>query len=216
MNRIQGALTATVVALCAAACEGDDDLVTYRAALFQVNPQQSMTTASGVVEVILHGEENLVELSLRATGLDGVGHPSFLWSADGCPSRAADVNDDGIVDVVEGQVAYGGVLLTRDGDITSQTIEAPGFPYGTAPLYGSTANLLDVMDALDGPDPDEGDLFVSLVPGEPLELDHRTIVIHGISPQTLVARPHVTGMAGTGIATSATVPILCGTLTRVP
>jgi hypothetical protein len=214
MNRSRRLLTAACAALCAAACESDDGLAVYRAALFQINPQQSLTNASGTAEVILHGEDNLVDINLRAVGLDAVGHPTFLWSADGCPTRAADGNDDGIVDLVEGQTAYGGILLTLDQDITTQTLEGTGFPYGTAPLYGATANLLDVLDAVDGPDTDPDDVFVSLVPGEPLELANRTVVVHGVAPQVLTARPQVSGMAQ--ITTSASVPILCGTLTLVP
>ena len=211
MRKHRQSFTLTLaLTLTTLACESDDDVAIYRASLFQINPQQAMTVASGNAEVVLHEEDNRVEITLLGMGLDGVSHPSFIWSDRGCPTRAADANDDGIVDIAEGRIAYGNILLPLDGDITTQNMEPVTFPFGTAPIYGSSAVLIDVLDAVDGPDTDENDFFVSLELGEDLALDTRTIVVHGVSANTLVARPLAAGMQGLNLP--STVPILCGTL----
>jgi hypothetical protein len=213
MRKLQTFVLTLAITLTTAACESDDDVAIYRATLFQVNPQQAMTVASGNVEIVLQEEDNRVEITLLGMGLDGVSHPTFLWSERGCPTRAADTNDDGVVDIAEGRIAYGSILLPLDGDITTQEMEPVGFPFGTAPIYGSSTMLIDALDAVDGPDTDPDDFFTSLELGEDLGLDRRTIVVHGVSANTVATRPLASGMQGLNLP--STVPILCGTLQLV-
>jgi hypothetical protein len=211
MRKLRQSFALTLaITLTTLACGGDDDIAIYRASLFQINPQQEFSVASGNAEIVLHEEDNRVEITLLGLGLDGVSHPAFIWSDRGCPSRAADANDDGVVDIAEGRIAYGNILLPLDGDITTQQMEPVGFPFGTAPIYGSSAVMIDVLNAIGGPDTNVNDFFVPLDLGEDLGLDRRTIVVHGVAPQTLVARPLAAGMQGLNLP--STLPILCGTL----
>jgi len=211
-------LTATVP-LFTAACDEDDDLdvAVYRAQLAQINPLIGGGTASARAEVVIEGDD-VISIQIDGVGLDQVDHPTFLRTGSSCPTLAADVNGDGIVDVVEGQGAYGSVLLPLDADLSSQAIDIGTFPSGGVLLYDETDDFSEVFDAIDGPDANPNDFLTSLAPGEPLALDTRTIVVHGVSPAQINPLPagSVQGLAGSGLDLSGTVPILCGELVLVP
>src|SRR5688572_13409589 len=81
MRGVPGWLIAALAAsITTAACGEEEDVAIYTATLFPVNPQQTLTVPSGMVEVIMHGDDDMMEINLRGAGLDGVPHPSFLWS----------------------------------------------------------------------------------------------------------------------------------------
>ena len=115
MNKRVFAFILVAAAPFLGACEGDDDDVTvFRAQLRQINAQESFTVPGATVEFLVEAD-GLMEVRLQGLGLDAVSHPTFLDAGDTCPTMAADVNQDGIVDAVEGQSAYGQSLLALDG-----------------------------------------------------------------------------------------------------
>ena len=211
-------LTATVP-LFTAACDEDDDLdvAVYRAQLAQINPLVGGGTASARAEVVIEGDD-IISFQIDGVGLDQVDHPTFLRTGSSCPTLAADVNADGVVDVVEGQGAYGSVLLPLDANLATQAIEPGTFPFGGVLLYDESDDFTDVFDAIDGPDANPNDFLTSLAPGEPLALDTRTIVVHGVAAALVNPLPagSVQGITGSDIELPGTVPILCGKLVLVP
>ena len=212
MRSQQSLPLALLLSLAAVACDGGDaeELAIFHAPLTQINPQVSASTPTGLFEAVLHGDDNLLEISLEAIGLDAVSHPTFLYSGTSCPTQAMDDNDDGVVDVFEGQDAYGSILLPLDGDLTNQTIQAGTFPTGSSPSYAEDATLGLVVDAINGPEVNPLTLFVTLPAGEEFDLGRRVIVMHGVGAELLVARPLVAGIDGTGLSIPESVPILCG------
>jgi hypothetical protein len=205
-------LTLAAAVLATAACDdGEGEVAVYSGMLTQINPQLARTLASATVEIIVERDE-LMEVDLQGVGLDPVDHPTFLRAGGACPTQAADLNSDGFIDAIEGQAVYGSALLPLDSDVTTQSVEAGTFPSGTDPRYFTVEDYDEVLEAVSGPD-SPNDFLVSLVPGEPLALDRRTVVVHGVGP-ALIVEPHdVKGLDGMPVA--ASVPILCGQLTRV-
>lgn len=207
-------LLALLLPLAIAACEDDDEVefAVYRANLVQVNPQFTGTVPAAVAEIVIE-DDDIMQVRLEGLGLDPVTHPAFLRSGAACPTAANDTNGDSIVDVIEGEAAYGTILLPLDANLTTQFIETGTFPTGNSFSYTEREDFDAVIDAIDGPDPNPNDFLVPLAPGEPLELSARTIVIHGVGPLLLPTPHDVAGLDGMEIA--STVPILCGRLSLV-
>ena len=125
---------------------------------------------------------------------DGI-HPQHIHAADQCPSAAADVNGDGIVDVIEGLPFYGPILVPLDGDISNTTSEIPTFPFGMGDRgtyhYEASTLLQRLEQAL----------------GEPLNLPARHVVVHGVDlstplPMSVQSLP--------GLPAQITLPVACG------
>lgn len=127
-------------------------------------------------------------------------HPQHIHAADRCPTAAADVNDDGIVDVIEGLPYYGPILVPLDGDISNGTSEVPTFPFGAGDRgtyhYEASALLTTLEQAL----------------GEPLDLPSRHVVVHGIDLSTPLP-PSVQSLPG--LPAQVTLPIACGEIREV-
>jgi hypothetical protein len=125
---------------------------------------------------------------------DGI-HPQHIHAADRCPTAAADVNGDGIVDVIEGLPFYGPILVPLDGDISNTTSEIPTFPFGMGDKgifhYEASTSLSTLEAALN----------------EPIDLASRHVVIHGVDlatplPESVQSLP--------GLPAQVTLPIACG------
>jgi hypothetical protein len=165
-----------------------------------------------VAEVIVE-DDDAIQFRVEGLGLDPVTHPVFLRSGAGCPTQVLDTNDDGIVDIMEGEAAYGTILLPFDADVTTQAIEVGTFPTGTEFSFFALEEFDDVLDAIEGPDENPNDFLVPLGEDEDLDLERRTVVVHGVDA-TLIEHPEqLQGLDGMEIST--TVPILCGRLSRV-
>lgn len=125
---------------------------------------------------------------------DGI-HPQHIHAADRCPNASADVNRDGIVDVIEGLPFYGPILVPLDGDISNTTSEIPTFPFGAGSKgtfhYEASTSLSTLEAALN----------------EPINLASRHVVIHGVDlatplPASVQSLP--------GLPAQVTLPIACG------
>lgn len=208
-------LMLAVILPFAAACEDDDDdveLAVFRASLVQVNSQVLRSAPAAVAEVIVE-DDDAVQIRVEGLALDAVTHPIFLRAGAGCPTQVLDVNDDGVVDVIEGEAAYGTVLLPFDADVTTQAIEVGTFPTGSDFSYFALEEFDDVMEAVEGPDENPNDFLVPLTDGESLDLERRTVVVHGVGMAAIEHPEQLQGLDGMEIST--TVPILCGRLSRV-
>jgi hypothetical protein len=210
MRSLQSLPLALLLSLAALGCEGDEELVIFRAALTQVNPQQSASTPAGLIEVVLQEESNLLEVELGASGLDDVNHPTFLWSGDRCPTEDDDANGDGIVDIAEAKAGLDGVMLALDGDLTDPAF-GPGFPTGSAFTYQESAPLTQVIEGMGIPHVNP--LFTPLLADDDIDLERRFIVVHGVGEGLLLPTTPIVGIDGFTLRQS--VPVLCGRLVLV-
>jgi hypothetical protein len=127
-------------------------------------------------------------------------HPQHIHAADRCPTAAADVNGDGIVDVIEGLPFYGPILVPLDGDISNTTSEVPSFPFGSGSRgtyhYEASTLLATLEQAIGGA----------------LNPPARHVVVHGVDlatplPATVQSLP--------GLPAQVTLPIACGEIREV-
>jgi hypothetical protein len=127
-------------------------------------------------------------------------HPQHIHAADRCPTAAADVNGDGIVDVIEGLPFYGPILVPLDGDISNTTSEIPTFPFGMGDRgtyhYEASTLLHQLEEAIGGA----------------LNLPTRHVVVHGVDlatplPASVQSLP--------GLPAQVTLPIACGEIREV-
>ena len=127
-------------------------------------------------------------------------HPQHIHEASRCPTQAADVNGDGIVDVIEGLPFYGPIMIPLDADLADTSSQIPTFPVATGPrgTYHFTAEA--PVAALEA------------ALGHALDLPARHVVIHGVDlntplPSTVQTLP--------GVPAQLTLPIACGELHEV-
>lgn len=186
--------------------------ITYVATLTELNGSGVVGTATFVVDA---GRDTF-SATVQATGMaPGEVHAQHVHAAPSCPSSADDANGDGFVDVLEGLPRYGAILVPLDGDLSTQAGGASGYPTATVTgslAYSRTTSLSALLADLRAPDPDPTDPVVKLVGGEPLALDGRTVVLHGVATGTML--PGTVASLGAAPAT-ATLPVACGDLRRV-
>jgi hypothetical protein len=163
--------------------------------------------ASGSATISLNG--NTADIDLHWSGLaakfGGGAYPHVQHiHIDGqgrCPSPSADKNNDGIVDTVEGQPAYGaiGTTLSVKGDTSAKAgTDIKIAPGGSSTDYHRTIRL-DAKSA------------------DSLRNGTGVIVVHGLDPSTLSkkAQGEKSNLVPS-LPLAATSPALCGVLTSMP
>jgi hypothetical protein len=143
----------------------------------------------------------------------GMIHPQHIHSAAKCPPVTADVNHDGIVDVIEGVPFYGPILVPLDDDLASQA--GGSFPTASGARgllrYTSSASFSAFLADLNAADPDPTDAVIKLG-GAPLALESRHVVLHGVDPRTALPSSVATLP---GLPAYLTLPIACGEIRRI-
>ena len=183
--------------------KSDKSGMLYTANLHTLNPQAQRLldpdrdaggTARGKAFFRITGDN--VQAIVQMQGVEpGMPHPQHIHAADRCPPASADVNGDGFVDVLEGVPFYGPILITLDRDITNTTTAAAGLPAPDVTYYNYVQNgSLSAIEA---------------AIGEPLALESRHVVIHGVDLNTPL--PATVASIG-GLPAQLTLPIACGTI----
>ena len=121
-----------------------------------------------------------------------------------CPTEAADVNHDGIIDLIETEPTSGTTMVPFDEDPVAMDIGGGTYPKAGADgtfKYQKTVSLKDLDAAFTKAFGDKG-----------IDLDRRVVFIHGILPSTKL--PASAASLGT-IPAQVTLPIACGEIKRV-
>lgn len=121
-----------------------------------------------------------------------------------CPTEAADVNHDGIIDLIETEPTSGTTMVPFHDDPVSMEIVRDTYPKAGADgtfQYQKTVSLKDLEAA-----------FTKAFGDKELDLDRRVVFIHGILPSTKL--PASAASLGT-IPAQVTLPIACGEIKRV-
>lgn len=130
---------------------------------------------------------------------DGL-HPQHIHAAASCPTMSADVNGDGIVDVIEGLPFYGPIMIPLDGDLADTSSQIPTFPLASGVRgsyhYAASASITALEAALH----------------HGLDLPTRHVVIHGVDLNTPLP---VTVQSLPGVPAQLTLPVACGELRRI-
>ncbi|MEO9254222.1 MAG: hypothetical protein ABI305_01675, partial [Tepidiformaceae bacterium] len=181
---------------------------TFTATLGALNTSANGGTAvTGTATFVVSGDT--ITATVDAHGLaPSMAHAMHIHTGDSCPTAAADTNNDGVIDVVEGAPAYGPILIPIDSNIASQA--AGDFPMSDASgnlKFTTSGSLTALLADLHAADPDTTDAVAKLQPNEMLNLAMRHVVIHGVAG----AVPATAQSIG-GLPAAATLPVACGQL----
>ena len=130
-----------------------------------------------------------------------------------CPVATDDTNADGIIDAKEGEAVYGGIYFPLDGDLSTASSHDGEFPVGD--VYGNyiwarITKFSKFISDLRSPDTSDG--YFKLAAKEPMDIEGRVVVIHGVDaaadlPATVAgvrrSSPH------------QALPIVCGVISKV-
>ena len=140
----------------------------------------------------------------------GMVHPQHIHAKAMCPfpQNQFDLNGNGLVEILEGALAYGKVLIPLDNILADQSpnMFPKANPAGVLNYTKKTSLNALLMAVTNGVVPDP-DLFTDLN-GEALNLAERTVVLHGAFVKNSMVVP-----AGTeGAEYWASLPVACGTI----
>ncbi len=168
--------------------------------------------ATGKAYFTIRGGEFIARIDAKGLEPDVI-HPEHIHAASACPPASADVNGDGIVDVIEGVPFYGPILIPLDSDLSSQG--AGTFPTASGLKgnlnYMASTSFSALLADLNAPDPDPTDAVIKLG-GAPLSLATRHVILHGVDLNTFLP-PSVQSL-GT-VPAQLTLPVACGTIRRI-
>ena len=184
--------SAVALPLAAAALAGPASAGTPRVGDFSADLTKVNTAATGHVDLAEHGTQLMVHLTLN--GLDGGIHLAHIHgirqAMNECPSLAADVDGNGLVDIAEGLPSYGPVQVTLSNGTNDR---------GTMLDWTRRFTHLD-----------SGDGIASLGP-----LDRYAIVVHGVdlNGDGVATNPDVDGDGAANPADNEiTMPAVCGVI----
>ena len=143
----------------------------------------------------------------------GLIHAQNVRIGNRCPNLDDDLNHDGIIDAREGEAVYGAIFFPLDGDLNSQSSHDGEFPMGDTYgnyIYSKTANFSSFMKDLRSHDNAEG--YTKLKAQEPLNIEGRVVVIHGVDE---AASLPLTVRSDGRITASQALPIVCGVIKKI-
>lgn len=120
-----------------------------------------------------------------------------------CPTAAADVDHDGIIDLIETEPTSGTTMVPFDTDPVAMDIAHGTYPKASADgtyQYQVTVSLKALQAA-----------FAKAFGGQKLDLDRRVVFIHGV-PSTTKLPASVASLGP--IPAQVTLPIACGKIER--
>jgi len=180
----------------------------YVARLVALNANVTGQRAVGEARFRISGDSLTVSIRMRDVPTDVMHLQHFHGFADGrqstCPTRAADGNGDGIIDLMETEPTAGTTMVPFHDDPVSMEIVKDTYPRassGGSYHYSKTVSLSALQAAFGGKFSDHQ-----------LALDRRVVIIHGVRPATELAA----SVASLGdIPAQVTLPIACGAIERV-
>lgn len=170
----------------------------YKVKLEALNPDAGYRAVKGVANLRITGDKLTVQVN--ANGLQpGMLHPQHIHATDSCPPPAADTNNDGFIDVIEGVPFYGGIFIPLDADLADLSFQT-SFPEPKNNAGAITYKESASVDELEA------------ATGEDLNLEGRHIVLHGVSSETNL--PESVQSLG-GLPAHLTLPVACGEIVKV-
>lgn len=169
----------------------------YRAILRPLNNQLSGFLPSGIAEIKISNDSVAVKTLLDDDAR--VIHRQSIHIGSVCPRNDEhDLNQDGLIDIVEAYQASGEVYIPLDSDLNSAEAGSSVYPMGGNFTYIENASLKKMMED------------VKFRTGHGLMLNERVVLIHGVDEMTKLPESVATI---NGIPKQTSIPIACGILT---
>jgi hypothetical protein len=142
-------------------------------------------------------------------------HMQSVHEGTKCPTMEDDLNQDGFIDAVEGEMVYGKVLIPLDADLNAQHLELGTYPvadqYGLY-VYSSVASYERFITDLKAENLNPNGYLTKLKPDEKLELEGKVVIIKGVSRAALLPD---TVQSNSRWPNHQTIPIACGVMQKV-
>ncbi|HEX5386413.1 MAG TPA: hypothetical protein VFW66_06950 [Gemmatimonadales bacterium] len=213
---LNAGLTAAVVACLVggpapaaaqAAHTGGNSKTVYVAHLHPMNTKVTGHATTGDARFSIEGDNLTISIKVKGAAPD-IEHwqhfHGFTDSRDAtCPTKSADKNGDGIIDLIETEPAAGTTMVPFDSDPAAMDVAHGAYPKASA---GGTYDYHQVvsLEALKA-------AFAKAFDGAQLDLDRRVVFVHGVPSDTKLA----SSVASLGpIPAQVTLPIACGTIER--
>lgn len=185
----------------------------YMATLTTLNPDIN-GTVPGTAVVIREGDKFQAYVKASA-GPGGIWHQQNIHLGSRCPNQGDDLNADGVIDIEEGQNAWGNVIIPLDGDLSSQDAGKNRYPVGDEVgnyFYERFTNFDIFYKDLKGIDRNPADHISKLAPSEGFQIEGKVIVILGAGkdanlPATVASR--------SPYKVNQTFPIACGIFQKI-
>jgi hypothetical protein len=181
-----------------------------------VTNQQQSGGPTGTAEFTLNGDNltatvNMVGLDPNTTQLQ------FVDFAAQCPTAAADTNQDGFIDAVESSAVTGQILLPLVSNLLQPNVadfptsDSNGtYSYTESVSYSQLLALLSAPSASPSPTASgTTSLMATLPAGQPLALNTRVVVVHGVSLATALP---ATVATFDGFSAQESLPVACGVI----
>jgi len=176
---------------------------TYVAELHALNTKATGMQTAGEARFTIRGDSLTISVTTRHVppGMMHLQHfHGFTTSQNAtCPTAAADVNHDGVIDLIETEPTSGTTMVPFTADPVSMEIVTDSYPKASADgtyQYRKTVSLSALEAA-----------FAKAFDGQKLDLGRRVVMIHGVPPTTTL--PASAASLGK-IPAQVTVPIACG------
>ena len=185
----------------------------YLAIFETLNPELSHKISGAFTfSVEKEFDELVMDVRLNNSGKNII-HAQSIRTGSRCPSLIDDKNEDDIIDAIEGEAVYGKVFIPLDGDISTQSSHDGEFPaadtYGNY-IYAKVTSFSTFM--VDLRDESGNQEYIKLKSQEPLSIESRVVVIHGMSEETdLPATVRTMGP----MTIHQSIPIVCGVIQKV-
>jgi hypothetical protein len=182
--------------------------IVYVAPLHALNTKVTGVETAGEARFSITGDMLTITVSAQNLPPDIIHLQHFHGFKDNrdatCPTEPADVNHDGIIDLIETEPTSGTTMVPFHDDPVSMEIVRDTYPKASADgtfQYQKTVSLKDLNAA-----------FAKAFGEKELDLDRRVVFIHGILPS--IKLPASAASLGT-IPAQVTLPIACGEIKRV-
>lgn len=187
---------------------GGQPTVVYIARLHPMNTRVTGHGATGEARFTVTGDTLTISIDAKDVPPGIVHWQHFHGFKDNhaarCPTEAADVNHDGIIDLIETEPMSGVTMVPFDNDPAAMQIAHGVYPKASASgdyQYRQTVSLKALKAA-----------FAKAFGDQALDLDRRVVFIHGVPSTTRL--PASVASLGT-IPAQVTLPIACGRIERV-
>ena len=191
------------------ATKGDSQpTIVYVAPLHALNTKVTGVVTAGEARFSITGDTLTISVNAENLPPDIMHLQHFHGFKDNgdtsCPTDAADVNQDGIIDLIETEPTSGTTMVPFHDDPVSMEIVRDTYPKAGADGTFQYQKIVSVKD-LDA-------AFAKAFGDKELDLNRRVVFIHGILPSTKL--PASAASLGT-IPAQVTLPIACGEIKRV-
>ena len=180
----------------------------YQVILRPLNHHLSGWIPNGKSEIKI--DEDKMNLSSWLDDSSSVPHRQFILTGKRCPVASDDLNQDGVIDVMETFKASGKVLIPLDDNLGTQISPYESFPFGNF-SYQEEIKISALEDDLREVDLDTTDHVVKLPRKDPLNLENKVMIVLGVSEKRFLPDSI---QALEGVSRQLSTPIVCGLIQR--